>query len=287
MKKIVILGSQGMAGHLIFNYLLSLKKYEVYGISKSYDSHFSKIVINVENEKLLTSSLKKINPDIVINCIGILVDASKKNIKRAIKINGFLPHFLSDLGNEIGFKLIHLSTDCVFSGIDGNYQENSSKDGKDWYAKTKSVGEVINNKDLTIRTSIIGPELKKNGSGLLNWFLSQNKKVYGFKNVFWSGVTTLELAKQMEGFIDQDIKGLFHLCPEEKISKYSLLSLINEKWNKKIIIEAETKKQIDKSLICTRDDFSYINHRPSYNQMIIDLKQWVYNNNIYQHLKDF
>lgn len=121
----------------------------------------------------------------------------------------------------------------------------------------------MNDKDLTIRTSIIGPELKSNGTGLLHWFLNQNDTISGYSRAFWSGVTTLELAKQTHEMIKQDIKGLFQLCPDD------LLKLFARIWNKEIIIEKNAKYSVDKSLVCTRTDFIY--QRPNFEQM----KYWM------------
>ena len=222
-KKIVVLGSRGMAGHIITEYLDSLDKYEVFGVARESGKFVNKVE-NVLNEENLEAYLSEVKPDIVVNSVGALVAQSNADISNAIITNGLLPHVLAKLGVQIGFKLIHLSTDCVFSGRDGGYTEESPKDGLDSYAKSKALGEVINNKDLTIRTSIIGPELK-NGTGLLNWFFQQKSEIRGYTHAYWTGVTTLELAKVIDAMIEQNITGLYHLCPKEKISKYDLLLL--------------------------------------------------------------
>lgn len=285
MKKIVILGALGMAGHIMAEYLDSLKKYEIYGIARSKDTKYVSKELDVTDFNELKQYLNEIKPDIVINCIGILVSKSNSELTTAIQINSYLPHFLSELGIKLDYKLIHISTDCVFSGKDGQYRENSFRDGDDNYARTKALGEVINQKDLTIRTSIIGPELKSNGTGLLDWFLKQNSKINGYSKAYWSGVTTLELAKQMEAFIDQDIKGLFQLCPDDKISKYDLLKKFAKVWNKHIEIGENSNYKVDKSLICTRTDFIYANNqRPSFEQMLIETKEWMsLKKDYYQH----
>jgi dTDP-4-dehydrorhamnose reductase len=271
LKRVVVLGVNGMAGHVIARYLKNTNSYEVFGVAREKGVEVDKVLDVLETDKLKTY-LIDIKPDIVINCVGMLVAKSNEDVVSAIKTNALLPHKLSSLGDELGYKLIHLSTDCVFSGRDGGYTEESAKDGLDNYAKTKALGEIINDKDLTIRTSIIGPELK-NGTGLLNWFLQQDGKIYGYTHAYWSGVTTLELAKAIDEMIKQEITGLYHLCPKEKISKYDLLKLFAKIYNKSIVIQPYEDYAIDKSLVCTRDDFKY--HTLDYEKMLIELKEWM------------
>ena len=162
MKKAVILGCNGMAGHIVAEYLDSKNDIKVFGIAREAGK-FVSMQMDVLDYSELQKTLEKVQPDYVVNCIGVLVEKSNDDICVAIQINSYLPHLISALGKKIGFKLIHISTDCVFSGKDGQYNEDSFRDGDDNYARTKALGEVINEKDLTIRTSIIGPELKKNG----------------------------------------------------------------------------------------------------------------------------
>jgi len=284
-KKVVVLGALGMAGHIMSQYLDETNEYEIFGIARTQDTKYIKKVLDVQNFEELEEYFEEIKPDIVINCIGILVAKSNSDLTTAIMMNSYLPQFLSKLGNKLHYKLIHISTDCVFSGKSGNYKEDSFRDGDDNYARTKALGEVINNKDLTIRTSIIGPELKSNGTGLLHWFLNQKGTISGYSKAFWSGVTTLELAKQTHEMIKQDIKGLFQLCPDGKISKFDLLNLFAKVWNKEIIIEENSKYSVDKSLICTRTDFIYVNNqRPTFEQMLLELKNWMdMHPNYYRH----
>jgi dTDP-4-dehydrorhamnose reductase len=281
MKKVIILGVLGMAGHIMAEYLDSLNKYEIYGIARSKDTKFISKILDVRDTESLKNYIEEVKPDFIINCIGILVSKSNNELTTAIQINSYLPHYLSELGDELNFKLIHISTDCVFSGKVGGYKENSFRDGDDNYSRTKTLGEVINDKDLTIRTSIIGPELKKNGTGLLDWFLKQKEPIKGYSKAYWSGVTTLELAIQMEAFLDQDITGLYQLCPESKISKYDLVKEFAKVWDKDIEISENPNYEVDKSLVCTRDDFKYKEKRPTFNQMLIEIKEWIDNYSLY------
>lgn len=277
MKKVVVLGSRGMAGHIIAEYLDGLDKYKVFGVARESGKFVNKI-LDILDQESLEIYLSEIKPDIVINGVGVLVAQANADISNAITTNALLPHVLAKLGVNIGFKLIHLSTDCVFSGRDGQYTEESPKDGLDSYAKSKALGEVINAHDLTIRTSIIGPELK-NGTGLLNWFLQQEGGIKGYTHAYWTGVTTLELAKVIDAMILQDIRGLYHLSPKEKISKYDLLLLFKKVWNREIIITPFEDYAIDKSLICTRNDFKY--KTLEYEKMLLEMKEWMDHHNKY------
>ena len=277
-KKVVVLGVLGMAGHIMAKYLDVIDDYQVVGVARNQGRHVNK-VLDIIDFKALETYLTELKPDIVINCIGVLVKQAKDNLTTAILINSYLPHFLSELGNKLNFKLIHISTDCVFSGKDGQYKEEAFKDGDDNYARTKALGEVINNRDLTIRTSIIGPELKSNGTGLLDWFLKQSIETKGYTQAYWSGVTTLELAKATDQFIKQNITGLYHLCPEQQISKYDLLGLFANVWGKDTTITPYENYRVDKSLLCTRQDFTY--DKVDYVPMLNELKQWMDNHPTY------
>lgn len=281
MKKVVVLGCLGMAGHIVADYLTQKGEYQIIGIARSKGKYVS-YVLDVTDLVRLKEVICAIEPDYIINCIGALVSTSANDICTAIQINSYLPHYLAKIGTECGFKLIHISTDCVFSGKVGDYREDSFRDGDDNYARTKALGEVVNSKDLTIRTSIIGPELKENGTGLLDWFLKQSGEINGYTNAYWSGVTTLELAKAAHEFIKQDISGLFQLCPDEKISKYDLLNCFSATWNHSVKINKDSSYSVDKSLISTRDDFNY--QVPGYDVMLEELHDWmVKHSDSYKH----
>ncbi len=270
----LVFGSTGMAGHMVTRYLDSLEKYVLFNssIDKLNDQT---IILDVEKIKIVKKVLLQAQPDVVINCVGLLIQASKEHPALAIYLNSFFPHYLAELGQELNFKTIHMSTDCVFSGKKGEYFENDFRDGEDHYARTKALGELINDRDLTFRTSIIGPELNENGVGLFNWFMKQKGIINGYTNVFWTGVTTLELAKAMDKAIEDDLTSLYHLVPENKISKYDLLNIIKEVFNKPIEIHKDGQQKHDKSLINTRKDFNY--KVPNYRDMLIELRDWMKN----------
>ena len=272
MQKVVVLGALGMAGHIMVEVLDETGEYEVFGIARQSGNYVDS-VLDVTDFKALENYLQDVKPDYVINCVGALVSQSKDDVPSAILLNSYLPNFLSQLGNKLEYKLIHISTDCVFSGKDGQYTEESYRDGDDNYARTKALGEIVNNKDLTIRTSIIGPELKTDGTGLLDWFFKQNGTINGYTQAYWSGVTTLELSKATVEFLKQGTIGLYQLCPKDKISKFDLLKLFTKVWDKEIKVTPFDNYKVDKSLVCTRSDFSY--PTPEFEKMLIETKQWM------------
>jgi dTDP-4-dehydrorhamnose reductase len=280
--KILILGATGMAGHMI-NLFLGEKGYDVYSYGRKKPLKGIYIQADEKYFDKLKDLLNEIHFDFIINCVGILNNDAENNKIDAIKFNSLLPHFLENMTNLTKTKIIHLSTDCVFSGQKGGYSEKDLKDGTSFYDQSKSLGELNNYKDLTFRNSIIGPDLNPAGKGLLNWFLQKKDDLFGYSDFYWSGVTTLELAKAIELSFYENITGIFHLVNNKKISKYNLLLLFNSifKNGTKNIIYKKTSL-IDKSLINTRIDFDYL--VPSYEKMLNDLYFWVVEHqNLYPH----
>lgn len=271
-KRILILGADGMAGHMIRTYLEE-KKCDVYTTtrkkSEEKNSYFDVLI----NFKELEAIIKKTKPDFVVNCIGVLVKFAEEHKPEAVLINSFLPHYVNSLSKEHNFKLIHISTDCVFSGARGNYSETDFTDAPTFYGRTKSLGEVNNDINLTFRTSIVGPEINKNGIGLFNWFMKQEGEIKGFTNAIWTGVTTLELAKAIKKSFDLNITGLYHLVNNEKINKYKLLLLFKKYTDKNIDIKEDSAYVNDKSLINTRKDFDF--NIPDYENMINEMCLWI------------
>jgi dTDP-4-dehydrorhamnose reductase len=231
--KILILGSTGMAGHMIHDYLGKYYSsfYEIIGISRVKIPEYTNFELDVCNIDLLEKLICELNPQVIINCIGSLISQTKDKPSRAVFLNSYLPLKLSEFGKEYNFKLIHLSTDCVFSGKRGDYNENDFHDATDLYGKSKSLGEFIDlRKNCVLRTSIIGPEIRLNNEGLFDWFFKQKGQVKGFNKAFWSGITTLELARTIAEVIEKDLIGLYHVTNGVKISKFNLLSLIKEQF---------------------------------------------------------
>lgn len=272
MKKVLVLGSTGMLGHMVHHFLDSTKTYDLYNLSYRNKLNSRTIILDITNQKRFLKKIEEISPDIIINCVGILSKGSKENIKNAIYINSYFPHLLKETCKTTNSKLIHISTDCVFSGKSGNYSENSIKDTLDIYGKTKSLGEFNDENHLCIRTSIIGPEIKEKGEGLMHWFFNQSGVVKGFKNVFWGGVTTLELSKTIHFSINNNISGLWNLTNGKSISKYDLLYKISSQFDLiNIQLESNVEKFSNKSLSSIRE----INYKvPSYDEMLVDLAQY-------------
>ena len=258
-----------MLGHIVHYFLESKNTYNLYNLSFRNKLNSKTIIKDVSDQQKFSNLINEISPDVIINCVGILIKGSNENLKKAIYINAYFPHWLKDICEEIDCKLIHISTDCVFSGKNGGNDENSIKDALDDYGKTKSLGEFDSFNHLCLRTSIIGPELKQNGEGLMHWLFNQQGIINGYKSFFWSGVTTLELAKAIHFSIENDILGLWNVTNGVAISKYDLIKKIIKTFSiKKLKLESNVDKISDKSLKSTRGiDYEV----PSYQIMLEDL----------------
>ncbi|MFT5213157.1 MAG: dTDP-4-dehydrorhamnose reductase [Patiriisocius sp.] len=268
--KVLVLGSTGLIGHQVFNYLNKTGKYEMYNITYRKKLNNDTILCNIRNQEEFVGVLKTISPDIIVNCIGVLINGANLDPENAIFINAYMPHKLMKLSNELNCKLIHISTDCVFSGNKGiSYIEEDFKDGKDTYAKSKGLGEIINDTHLTLRTSVIGPELKSDGEELFHWFMSQSGEIKGFTKAIWSGVTTLMLAKVVDWSIDKKTTGLYHVTNNKSINKFELLSLLKKYTRKNISIVPVEGKIANKSFIDTRKELNFI--IPDYEEMVKEL----------------
>lgn len=271
--KILVLGAGGMAGHLATIYL-SERGHEVVGFSKTPLTYCENIIGNALNKEFLRKMVLDQSFDAVINCIGVLNKEVDNNISEGIFLNSYLPHFMVDCLKDTKTKFIHLSTDCVFSGNDGGYMEDSFKDSDSFYGRTKSLGEIQDEKNLTIRTSIIGPDAKENGVGLLNWFLKQQESVKGFSSAIWTGVSTITLAQALDKALEENLTGMYHLVNNQTINKFELLQLFNLYLKKdQVQIIEDDSVNVDKSLKNNRNDFNFI--VPSYEEMINDTKRWI------------
>ena len=260
--KALVLGRTGMLGHIVYEYLKE-QGYEVIGTTrKEYDAEKDDIKAIIE----------EIKPDVVVNCIGILNKACEENKPLAIKINSYLPHYLDYLSNKYGFYFLHISTDCVFEGTIGNYNEKSMPDATSFYGRTKALGEVINDRNVTLRTSIVGLDDNPDGIGLFQWFMKQDKEVSGYNKVMWTGVTTIELAKQINVAIQNHLTGLQHVVNNDIISKKDLLELFKKYFNKDIEIKENNDIVCNKTLI--RTDLSYNFDIPTYEEMIKEMQEW-------------
>lgn len=212
--------------------------------------------------------------DSVINCIGVLNQFAEHDKALATFLNSFLPHFLAEITSGTETQVIHMSTDCVFSGRKGQYTEDDFQDGETFYDRSKALGELEDGKNITLRNSIVGPDINPKGIGLLNWFMQQRGDVNGFTKAIWTGQTTLQLAKTMEFAAKERAHGLYNMVPEAAISKYELLRLFNKYMrDDSIAIHPIEGVSADKSLKRTRYDFSY--QIPSYEIMVSELAEWM------------
>ena len=245
-----------MLGHKLTQVLS--EQYEIYATLRSHHKNaleYSKKVhfienISVENIDSIIQAIKISKPQWIINCIGIVKQhtAAKDSIS-SISINSLFPHRLAQICQAANIRLIHISTDCVFSGNQGNYRETDFPDADDLYGRTKLLGEVNTEGCLTIRTSIIGRELESS-HGLIEWFLSQEgKTVKGYQKAIFSGFTTLALADIISTIITDfpQLSGLYHVA-SDPISKYDLLNLVKQIYQVKIDIEPDDMLNCDRSL---------------------------------------
>lgn len=280
--KFLVLGCNGMAGHTISIYLKE-KGHRVVGFDRSKSKYIESLAGDAQNILELKNIILTGGYDSVINCIGILNQYAEQNKALAVFLNSYLPHFLVDITTGTDIQIIHMSTDCVFSGKRGGYTEFDLRDGETFYDRSKALGEIDDNKNITLRNSIVGPDINPRGIGLLNWFMQQEGEVNGFEKAMWTGQTTLQLAKTMEKAAESRASGLYNTVPNAPISKYHLLGLFNQflKGNKLKINPIEGIN-LDKSLVRTNFEFDYI--IPSYSIMIEELSEWIFaHKDMYPH----
>ena len=266
--KVIILGSNGMIGRGIYAKLSKNPKFQLYNYDRTTNLDQDKL--DLENPRKIVNFLGHIRPDVVINCVGI-IKQNKKEKEHIYAINSFFPHKLNYLSVQLKFKLIQISTDCVFSGLIGNYKEDDIPDAKDDYGLSKHLGEIYNNHNLTIRSSVIGHENHK--QGLLEWFLSQKNECAGYKNAIYTGFTSNHFSEIIENILIShfNLNGIVHLS-SVPISKYDLLSLIAKIYNKSIKIIPDEKVKIDRSL--NSNKFKQLSNFKfkSWHQMIQEMK---------------
>jgi dTDP-4-dehydrorhamnose reductase len=262
-----------MLGHLLVDYFLS-RGYEVAGIiEEDCDINQTDLWIRIDSEK----------PDIIINSYRLVIEPCEADPTRAMYINSFIPKYLGWRYQDSPVRIIHLSTDCVFSGKKGDYSVADIPDGRSIYSLTKYSGELHNSKDLTIRTSYLGPNLADKNEELFDWLLAQSGEVNGYTNAFWNGVTTLELAKTIEHAIKKNISGLYHLGSETKLSKYELLSIIKNKYSlDHIKINTVNNDLIDRFLIDNRKELSISDYDTMFEELHVYMQA---NRELYNHYR--
>jgi dTDP-4-dehydrorhamnose reductase len=260
--KVLVLGGSGMLGHKLvqrwkdkFDLWTTLRNnlddyagYDIFEFGKTFER------TEAEDIEKIYKIAENIKPDVIVNAIGIIKQLpTAKNVIKTLEINSIFPHRLSEIAEELSSRLICISTDCVFSGEKGNYREEDNPDAYDLYGKSKNLGEVINDRCLTIRTSIIGREIQTSHS-LVEWFLSnEGKKVKGFQNAVFSGFPTAVLADILAKVITEhkDLNGLYHVS-SEPTNKLELLKLLKKEYRAQIEIEPSAEFKIDRSLDSTK-----------------------------------
>ncbi len=258
-EKILILGITGMLGHTLFKELNKNEDFEVFGTTRSKgglesfftSSELERIRGNVDadNFDTVVRAIASVQPTVIINCIGIIKQLPISNDPlTAITVNAQLPHRISLVARSANARFIHISTDCVFNGKDGNYTEKSPSNAEDLYGRTKFLGEVHYPHCVTIRTSIIGHELKTNFS-LVDWFMAQSNEVNGFTKAMYSGFPTMEIVNIIANYVipNKKLSGLYQ-ASSNPISKYELLKIIKDVYKKDIKINPTDDFVLDRTL---------------------------------------
>jgi dTDP-4-dehydrorhamnose reductase len=257
-QTILVLGASGMLGNAVLRFFADADGYMVKGTVRStsaiqlFPKKFRNLLVpefDAENPESLADLIDFVRPDVVINCIGLVKQASNSNDPLvALPINALLPHRLARICANSNVRLIHMSTDCVFTGNKGYYSEQDITDSIDLYGVSKRLGEVNYPNTITLRTSIIGHELNGNRS-LIDWFLSQENNVKGFSKAIFSGLPTVEIARLIRDYVipHPELSGVYHVSADP-INKYDLLRLVAKIYGKDIEIIKENDFVIDRSL---------------------------------------
>lgn len=261
--RVLVLGVSGMLGSQVFSTLLADPRYEVWGTlrNSALRSNFSSEAharildsIDVLEVDTLLKIFLRLKPEVVVNCVGMIKQLSSANDPLvALPVNSLFPHRLAAICGIASARLVHISTDCVFSGADGDYREADPPDAGDVYGVSKRLGEVCDlDYAVTLRTSIIGHELSSSRS-LVDWFLSQSGQVKGYASARFSGLPTIELARVLADYVlrTRDLAGLYHVSADP-IDKFSLLKLISNVYGKEIDITPDHHVVIDRSLNSSR-----------------------------------
>lgn len=282
-RRILILGASGMLGNAVYRVFAADKSLSVTGTvrasltPKLAEDRSAKIItgIDVESNDSLINLFTKVKPDVVINCVGLVKQLDEGNdVLSAVPINSMLPHRLAKLCALIGARFIHVSTDCVFSGSRGGYSEADVPDAQDVYGRSKLLGEVDYPNAITLRTSIIGHELRS-GRGLVDWFLAQEGEINGYKRAFFSGLPTVELAQVIKDHVipNPSLRGVFHVSAEA-ISKFDLLTLVAKIYGKAIQINPNESFVIDRTLDSTRFREATGYRAPSWPELVQRMHQY-------------
>ena len=271
--KYLILGARGMAGHMIAAYL-SERGHSVTGLDRGASPVCETILCDATDLPALDAVIADGQYDFIVNCIGVLNQFAEQDKALAVFLNALLPHHLAKATAQTNTSVVHLSTDCVFSGKRAPYARDSLRDGETFYDRSKALGELEDGKNLTVRGSIVGPDLNDAGIGLLNWFMHRSGEIRGFTRAIWTGQTTLQLAKTIETATTQGVTGLYNTVPDHAISKYDLLGLFN-----RYLRGGEVKIVPQDSFVCDKtllaSDAPFCMAIPGYAQMVREMAQWM------------
>jgi len=259
--RVLVVGASGMLGNALIRFLAASADIEAWGTVRRVPGAFANVPftqrlladVDVENHDSLVRAFALAQPEVVVNCVGLVKQIAAANDPlRALPVNSLLPHRLADLSRAVQARLIHISTDCVFSGKKGNYTESDAADAQDLYGRSKYLGEVDYPHAITLRTSIIGPELGP-AHGLVGWFLSQNGPVRGYRRAVFSGLPTVELARVIRDYLlpRSGLHGIYHVSAMP-IAKYELLCLIAAEYRRSNEIAPDDDVVIDRSLDSSR-----------------------------------
>lgn len=279
--KILILGGDGMIGHKMaqvlsnFNYEIVISIREQRELTKQCFSSQIKVFFNDFLKENVQTFLDRVNPDVIINAIGITIRRGvNDHVSDAIYINAYFPHQLANWAGIHNKRLIHFSTDCVFSGSEGSYSEDATPNALDYYGKTKGLGEVFSKNSLTLRSSMIGPELF-NKTELFEWVINnKEKEINGFSRVMYSGVTTVYTANLIADLIENynNVSGIYNIA-SNPISKFELLHLINDNFDLGLVINKDQNIISNKTLDTSKIEKELGIKSPSWNELIIELKK--------------
>ena len=279
--KILILGGDGMIGHKMAQVLSAQNHEIIISVREKRDltlksvSSKSKVFFNDFLKDNILDFLVKVNPDVIINAIGVTIRrGAKKKVSDTIYLNSLFPHQISNWALAFKKRLIHFSTDCVFSGSEGSYLEDTTLDALDYYGKTKGLGEINSISSLTIRSSMIGPELF-NKTELFEWIINnKEKEIKGFSKAFYSGVTTVYMARLLADLIDnhKNLSGIYNVA-SKPISKFELLHLINDNFDLGLIINDDKTVISNKTLNASKIEKEIGLQPPSWDELIFELKK--------------
>lgn len=272
--RFLVLGAGGMAGHMAAIYLAE-RGHDVTGLARRPLPFLERAVeCDVRDDGRLADIMREGAYDVVVNAVGVLNADAEEHRERAAYVNAYLPHRLAEVAEDLPTRVFHLSTDCVFAGNGGPYSEASVPDGRTFYDRSKALGELDDGHNLTLRQSIVGPDVNERGIGLLNWFMAQEGPVSGYSHAIWTGLTTLELAKAIEACAEDGSTGLVNMVPPESISKYELLRLFNDQIrNGEVRVDLVGEPRLDKTLVRANEAPSF---RPApYGTQVRELAAWM------------